>query len=72
MTAPTRTAPQPAAVVQRPQVVVRGRSIPVVLPNRRDPRLRLSAVIMTLHVLGQTLLDFKVSTLCCPRRGRGA
>ena len=31
------------------------------LPNRRDPRLKLSAVIITLHVLGQTLLGFKVT-----------
>jgi Na+-transporting NADH:ubiquinone oxidoreductase subunit NqrB len=44
-----------------PQLVVRGRTIPLVLPNRRDPRLKLSAVILTLHVLGQTVLGFKVS-----------
>jgi Na+-translocating ferredoxin:NAD+ oxidoreductase RnfD subunit len=44
-----------------PKLVVRGRTIPVVLPNRRDPRLKLSAVILTLHVLGQTVLGFKVS-----------
>ncbi|HEX2698579.1 MAG TPA: RnfABCDGE type electron transport complex subunit D [Acidimicrobiales bacterium] len=31
------------------------------LPKRGDPRLKLSAVIMTLQVLGQTLLDFKLS-----------
>lgn len=42
-------------------VRLRGEDIPLVLPNRHDPRLKLSAVIMTLHVLGQTLLDFKVS-----------
>ena len=42
-------------------VSLRGEQVPVVLPNRRDPRLKLSAVVMTLHVLGQTLLDFKVS-----------
>jgi Na+-translocating ferredoxin:NAD+ oxidoreductase RnfD subunit len=45
----------------RPHVTVRGQDIPVVLPNRRDPRLKLSAVIITLHVLGQTVLGFKVS-----------
>ncbi|MDP9418614.1 MAG: RnfABCDGE type electron transport complex subunit D [Actinomycetota bacterium] len=33
----------------------------MVLPSSGDPRLRLSAVIMTLHVLGQTVLGFKVS-----------
>src|SRR4051794_31013081 len=42
-------------------VVVGGRSIPVVLPNARDPRLRVSAVILTLQALGQTVLGFKVS-----------
>ena len=42
-------------------VRLRGRVVPVVLPNRRDARLKLSTVVMTLHVLGQTLLDFKVS-----------
>ncbi|HEX2048622.1 MAG TPA: RnfABCDGE type electron transport complex subunit D [Acidimicrobiales bacterium] len=58
MTAPTKVTPVP---VQPRHVSVGGQDIPVVLPNRRDPRLKLSAVVMTLHVLGQTLLDFKVS-----------
>ena len=35
--------------------------IPVVLPRRGDPRLRLSAVIISLQVLGQAGLNFKVS-----------
>ncbi|MFN2607460.1 MAG: hypothetical protein ABR511_06125 [Acidimicrobiales bacterium] len=58
MTAPT--APAPPAV-RRPHVVIGGQDIPVVLPSRRDPRLRLSAVIITLQVLGQTVLGFKLS-----------
>jgi Na+-translocating ferredoxin:NAD+ oxidoreductase RnfD subunit len=58
MSAPTRVAPAPTLPRH---VTVRGQEIAVVLPNRRDPRLKLSAVVMTLHVLGQTLLDFKVS-----------
>ena len=33
----------------------------MVLPSRKDPRLRVSAVILTLQVLGQTTLGFKVS-----------
>ena len=33
----------------------------MVRPDRHDPRLRLSAVIATLQVLGQTVLGFKVS-----------
>ena len=44
-----------------PQLVLGDRRIPVVLPSRRDPRLKLSAVIIALQVLGQTVLDFKVS-----------
>ena len=59
MTAPTSTtAPAPP----RPHhITVRGQEFPVVLPNKRDPRLKLSAIVISIHVLGQTLLDFKVS-----------
>ncbi|GAC1356452.1 MAG: hypothetical protein NVSMB4_17140 [Acidimicrobiales bacterium] len=51
------------AVVAAPghRVVFRGREIPVVLPQRGDPRLRISAVVLTLQFLGQTVLGFKVS-----------
>ncbi len=48
------------AVGQR-SLVIGARSIPVLLPSRRDPRLRLSAVIITLQILGQTALGFKLS-----------
>jgi len=34
---------------------------PVVLPSLRDPRLHLASVIITIHVLGQVALDFRVS-----------
>lgn len=44
-----------------PQLVLGARRIPVVLPKLRDPRLKLSAVIVTLQILGQTVLNFKVS-----------
>ena len=37
------------------------RSVPVVLPSIRDPRLHLASVIITIHVLGQVALDFHVS-----------
>jgi Na+-transporting NADH:ubiquinone oxidoreductase subunit NqrB len=37
------------------------RGVPVVLPSTRDPRLRVSAVILSLQVLGQAGLNFKVS-----------
>ncbi len=44
-----------------PRLRLRGRDVPVVLPSRRDPRLRLAAVLLTVQVLGQTVLDFKLS-----------
>ena len=34
---------------------------PLVLPSWRDPRLHLASVIITIHVLGQVALDFRVS-----------
>lgn len=56
-TAARRELPGPAG----PRLVIAGRSVPVVGPSRRDPRLRLSAVIIALQVLGQAVLGFKVS-----------
>ena len=38
-----------------------GSSYPLVLPNIRDPRLHVAAVIITIHVLGQVGLHFRVS-----------
>ncbi|MEO5680061.1 MAG: RnfABCDGE type electron transport complex subunit D [Acidimicrobiales bacterium] len=58
MTAPPIEA-APASTL--PQVTLRGRVIPVVLPAAGDARFKLSAVTMTLHALGQTVLGFKVS-----------
>jgi Na+-translocating ferredoxin:NAD+ oxidoreductase RnfD subunit len=37
------------------------RNIPVVLPTWHDPRIRLGVVIISLQVLGQTVLRFKLS-----------
>ncbi len=34
---------------------------PLVLPNTRDPRLHVAAVIITIHILGQAVLGFRVS-----------
>jgi hypothetical protein len=42
-------------------VRIRGRRYPVVVPTRRDPRLQLTCVIISLHVLGQLKFDFEVS-----------
>jgi len=36
-------------------------SYPVILPKIRDPRLHVAAVIITIHVLGQVALGFRVS-----------
>lgn len=42
-------------------VTLRGATYPLVLPNLRDPRLHVAAVIITVHVLGQVALGFRVS-----------
>jgi hypothetical protein len=42
-------------------VRVGSESYPLVLPNLRDPRLHLASVIISVHILGQTLLGFRVS-----------
>lgn len=38
-----------------------GRSVPVVLPSRSDPRLHTAAVILTVHLIGITALGFEVT-----------
>lgn len=38
-----------------------GTSYALILPNKRDPRLHVAAVIITIHVLGQVALRFQVS-----------
>ena len=38
-----------------------GTSYPLVLPNIRDPRLHVAAVILTVHFLGQVGLGFQLS-----------
>jgi Na+-translocating ferredoxin:NAD+ oxidoreductase RnfD subunit len=42
-------------------LTIRGEPYPLVLPNIRDPRLHVAAVIITIHVLGQVGLGFRVS-----------
>ena len=37
------------------------RDYPVLLPSIRDPRLHVAAVLLTLQVLGQTVLGFRLS-----------
>ena len=38
-----------------------GTAYPLILPNIRDPRLHVASVIITIHVLGQVGLHFRVS-----------
>src|SRR5436189_212584 len=45
----------------RRKLTIRGREYPVLLPSIRDPRLHVAAVLLTLQVLGQTVLDFRLS-----------
>ncbi len=40
---------------------IRGRQYPVILPSIRDARLHVAAVLLTLQVLGQTVLGFRLS-----------
>ncbi len=42
-------------------LTVAGGTYPLVLPNIRDPRLHVAAVLITIQVLGQVALDFRVS-----------
>ena len=47
-----------------PRTVRLGRNrYPLVLPSIRDPRLHLAAVIISIHILGQTVLGFRVSVV---------
>ena len=52
-----------AAVATAParEARIGGRRYPVVLPSVRDPRLRVAAVILSIHALGQGPLQFDVS-----------
>ncbi|MEX1044288.1 MAG: hypothetical protein WD020_06580, partial [Acidimicrobiia bacterium] len=44
-----------------PTVRMGARRVPLVLPDRRDPRLHTAAVIISIHVIGITTLGFRVS-----------
>src|SRR6185503_17382045 len=59
--APGPAAPEPPAKPAGRTVRIFGRSYPFVAPNIRDPRLHLAAVIISIHVLGQIGLGFRVS-----------
>jgi Na+-translocating ferredoxin:NAD+ oxidoreductase RnfD subunit len=42
-------------------LTLRSATYPLTLPSIRDPRLHVAAVIVTIHVLGQTKLHFQVT-----------
>lgn len=42
-------------------ITLRGHAYPLVLPSVRDPRLHVAAVILTVHLLGQVGLGFRLS-----------
>src|SRR6185437_524387 len=46
---------------KRRTVTIRGLEYPVLGPSLRDPRLHVAAVLLTLQVLGQTVLNFRLS-----------
>jgi hypothetical protein len=50
-----------AAGPKRRSLRLFGREYPVFLPSIRDPRLHVAMVLITLQVLGQTVLDFRLS-----------
>jgi hypothetical protein len=58
---PSATAPEPPARPAGRTVRIFGRTYPFVAPNIGDPRLHLAAVIISIHVLGQIGLGFRVS-----------
>jgi hypothetical protein len=52
----------PATRRAKPRTLrIRGRDYPVILPSLRDARLHVAAVLLTLQVLGQTVLGFRLS-----------
>src|SRR6185295_6833425 len=57
-TPPSVKAPAPPRTVR-----LGGHRYPFVLPTIRDPRLHLAAVIISIHILGQTVLGFRVSVV---------
>jgi hypothetical protein len=54
-------APEPPAKPAGRVVRIFGRTYPFVAPNIRDPRIHLAAVIISIHLLGQVALGFRVS-----------
>ena len=60
---PSTSVRRPAAPSpkERREIVVGRWRLPVVVPKRSDPRLKLSATIVVLTILGETVLRFQLS-----------
>jgi Na+-translocating ferredoxin:NAD+ oxidoreductase RnfD subunit len=61
ITVPADSKRAPRGRAKRRTVSIRGREYLVLLPGIRDPRLHVAAVLLTLQVLGQTVLGFRLS-----------
>jgi hypothetical protein len=61
ITVPADSKRAPRGRPKRRTVTIRGREYLVLLPGIRDPRLHVAAVLLTLQVLGQTVLGFRLS-----------
>jgi Na+-translocating ferredoxin:NAD+ oxidoreductase RnfD subunit len=61
ITVPSDSKRAPRGRPKRRTVSIRGREYLVLLPGIRDPRLHVAAVLLTLQVLGQTVLGFRLS-----------
>ncbi len=46
---------------ERPTIRVGSRTYPVLLPKLRDPRFKIAATVVSVHILGQVGLDFRLS-----------
>jgi len=58
---PGAAVPARGSGARKRTIRIRGRDYPVLLPRLRDPRLHVAAVLLTLQVLGQTVLGFRLS-----------
>lgn len=56
-----RGAVEPSTPRPERSVRIGARRYPLLLPSIRDPRLHVAAVLLTVQVLGQTVLDFELS-----------
>lgn len=46
---------------ERPTIRLGSRTYPILLPKLNDPRFKIAATVVTVHILGQVVLDFRLS-----------